>query len=166
MNPHTTPTVVVAVDLSPSGRAALAWAADYARAAPAELQAVHVLSGDVAVPVTMAIGLLGTPEAVRERIRTELRALFEDVRPEPSWSLSFVDGSAGHEIVGLAEHARLLVVGAREHRGVGRLLVGSVSHYCLTHARCPVVAVPPGREETEGDLVAAGVTGPADRPFA
>ena len=50
----------------------------------------------------------------------------------------------------LSKHAELLVVGTREHVGLGRLLVGSVSHYCLRHAACPVVAVPiPAPLETE-----------------
>jgi hypothetical protein len=38
--------------------------------------------------------------------------------------------------------AALLVVGTQEHAGIGRLVSGSVSHYCLSHAQCPVVAVP------------------------
>jgi hypothetical protein len=49
-----------------------------------------------------------------------------------------------------AEHARrtgqTVGVGTREDVGTGRLLFGSVSHYCLSHAHCPVVAVP-----AEGD---------------
>jgi hypothetical protein len=38
--------------------------------------------------------------------------------------------------------AAALVLGNRDHVGIDRLLVGSVSHYCLSHASCPVVAVP------------------------
>ena len=34
------------------------------------------------------------------------------------------------------------MIGTQEHTGLGRLLVGSVSHYCLAHACCPLVAVP------------------------
>ena len=30
----------------------------------------------------------------------------------------------------------------RAHTGISRVLFGSVSHYCLTHAQCVVVAVP------------------------
>ena len=37
----------------------------------------------------------------------------------------------------------VLVVGTHEHHGLGRVLHGSVSHYVLSHAPCPVVAVPP-----------------------
>jgi hypothetical protein len=41
----------------------------------------------------------------------------------------------------------VLVVGTHEHLGLGRVLHGSVSHYVLSHAPCPVVAVPPPRPE-------------------
>ena len=37
---------------------------------------------------------------------------------------------------------RLLVVGTKEHSGLRRAVSGSVSHYCLSHAEVPVVAVP------------------------
>jgi nucleotide-binding universal stress UspA family protein len=37
--------------------------------------------------------------------------------------------------------AQLLVVGTREHVGLGRLPVGSISPLFLPHASCPVVAV-------------------------
>ena len=47
----------------------------------------------------------------------------------------------GGSWVGESKDARLLVLGARGHRGLERLLVGSVGHYCLSHAFCPVVWV-------------------------
>ena len=37
----------------------------------------------------------------------------------------------------------LLVIGTGRRAGVGRVLHRSVSRYCLAHARCPVLAVPP-----------------------
>src|SRR5512133_1167412 len=42
-------------------------------------------------------------------------------------------------MVGQSKDAKLLVLDARGHRGLERLLVGSVGHYCLSHAFCPVV---------------------------
>jgi nucleotide-binding universal stress UspA family protein len=38
--------------------------------------------------------------------------------------------------------ARMLVIGTREHVGVGRIVHGSVSHFCLDNANCPVAAHP------------------------
>jgi hypothetical protein len=37
----------------------------------------------------------------------------------------------------------LLVVGAGRRGALARLVSGKVSRYCLAHAECPVLAVPP-----------------------
>jgi nucleotide-binding universal stress UspA family protein len=37
----------------------------------------------------------------------------------------------------------LLIIGTGRRAGIGRVLHRSVSRYCLAHARCPVLAVPP-----------------------
>lgn len=37
----------------------------------------------------------------------------------------------------------LLVVGAGRRGALARIVSGKVSRYCLAHARCPVLAVPP-----------------------
>ena len=55
----------------------------------------------------------------------------------PRLILQFASGDAGNILVQQSQDARLLVVGTREHAGLGRLLSGSVSHYCLSHAVCP-----------------------------
>jgi nucleotide-binding universal stress UspA family protein len=44
-------------------------------------------------------------------------------------------------LIQAAATGELLVVGARGLGGFGDLLLGSVSHRCLTHARCPTVVV-------------------------
>lgn len=41
----------------------------------------------------------------------------------------------------------LLVLGAGRHGALYRLFHGSVSRYCLKHARCPVLVVHPGDED-------------------
>ena len=58
-------------------------------------------------------------------------------------------------LVDVSIYSRLLVVGTGEHVGLGRIMLGSTSHYCLGHAPCPVVAVPapdvsPGGGELHG----------------
>jgi len=37
----------------------------------------------------------------------------------------------------------LLIVGTGRRRPVGRVFRRSVARYCLVHAKCPVLAVPP-----------------------
>ena len=76
--------------------------------------------------------------------RHGIRNIFWDAKPEPGWMLTFAEGNAGEVLVRLGENAdvELLVVGTQEHTGLRRAVLGSVSHYCLSHAGCPVVAVP------------------------
>ena len=63
-NDAATGPVVVAIDDSDSSRAALVWAADYARNVDAQLQVVHVLRYNFGDPVTWAPGLLGAPHTI------------------------------------------------------------------------------------------------------
>jgi nucleotide-binding universal stress UspA family protein len=48
----------------------------------------------------------------------------------------------GDVLVQVAEHARLLVVGTREPSASCHYRAGSVVHYCISHATCPVAAIP------------------------
>jgi nucleotide-binding universal stress UspA family protein len=53
-------------------------------------------------------------------------------------------GEAGPVLVDVAaEPGDLLVIGTGRRALVGRALRKSVGRYCLAHARCPVLAVPP-----------------------
>jgi len=110
---------------------------------------VHVLQYDFGAPLAWTPGLRGAPRTVTadelDLARSQVQRMFDATGPEPSWTLRFLEGPAGHKIIECARQARLLVIGTREHQGLERLLVGSVSHYCLTHAEGPIVAVPPAR---------------------
>jgi nucleotide-binding universal stress UspA family protein len=138
--------IVVGVDDSPESRAAIRWAAEHARATGCRLQAVHVLAWPPATEQfaysVMADEVFPDPAYVEERYREPSQAIFDEVDPAPDWQLQFAQGHAGRILVEVSRSARLLVVGAREHRGIGRLLNGSVGHFCLNHATCPVVSVP------------------------
>jgi hypothetical protein len=65
-------------------------------------------------------------------------------------------GSAGWVLVNLASSPDdVLVVGAGRRGVLARLAFSSVSRYCLAHARCPVMAIPPpalARELRHGRL--------------
>ena len=54
----------------------------------------------------------------------------------------FAEGHPGRVLVQRSRNASLLVMGTQELVGLGRMLMGSVSHHCLSHASCSVVAVP------------------------
>jgi nucleotide-binding universal stress UspA family protein len=142
--------IVIGIDDSPASRAALAWAADFARATGDRLRVVHVFSAIDGSPTVWTNGFPPMPfvfrTAAREISEKQLKKMFEAVNPEPAWTLEFSEGPVGSELVRLAAGARLLVAGTREHRGLDRIVSGSVSHYCLNHASCPVAAVPPSPE--------------------
>lgn len=87
--------------------------------------------------------------------------MFDDISPRPEWLIEFATGEPGPVLIKESSDAQLLVVGTHEHVGLGRLLVGSISHYCLSRASCPVVAVPASIESGPAQLLdqqAAGTT--------
>src|SRR5512132_990330 len=154
----TAEEILVGIDDSPSARAAIRWAADYARSIGSTLRAIHVIrmpdEHDMYAYPMVADYMYSDPSQLDDRYRLPSRQVFEAVHPEPKWSLQFGQGHPGRILVGESKQAQLLVLGAREHRGLERLLVGSVGHYCLSHAFCPVVSVPaPGleREDEKAD---------------
>jgi|GEM_PF-174020 len=114
--------IVVGLDDSPSSQLALQWAAQHAKSTDAVLRAVHVFSTEL-----------------EDTYRQAVTAVFEAVSPRPNWVLDFLSGYSGEVLVRQSKDAQLLVVGTREH---DQRLVGSVCHYCISHAACPVVAVP------------------------
>jgi len=55
-----------------------------------------------------------------------------------------VRGETGPVLVDVACSAEdLLIIGTGRRSTLGRLLHSSVGRYCMAHARCPVLAVPP-----------------------
>ncbi len=66
-------------------------------------------------------------------------------------------GETGPVLVDVAsEPGDLLVIGTGRRNPVGRALRRSVGRYCLAHARCPVLAVPPSALMDELSRVAGG----------
>jgi nucleotide-binding universal stress UspA family protein len=145
--------IVVGVDLSPSAHAAIKWAAEQARATGRTLRAVNAIdvSPDFNLELGMgAVAMPMAPAAMNVPYREAVAAVFDTVQPQLGWQLQFFSGQAGPVLVAQSSQAALLVVGTKEHVGIGRLISGSVSHYCLSHAQCPVVAVPAGSDHGMG----------------
>jgi len=135
--------IVVGLDDSPSGRAALTWAAQQCRTTGWPLRVVHAWQMDAFTASAASVELMAT-ETADARARAT-RWVLDTLGETPTgirWSLDVEMGHAGQALVARAKDAHLLVVGTQEHTGVRRAVLGSVSHYCLTHAVTPVVAVP------------------------
>jgi nucleotide-binding universal stress UspA family protein len=165
MSVMTRNEIVVGLDDSPSGKAALSWAAEYAMRTQTVLRAVHVLDwpyGPSAAdsPAPGAAMNLTFDEAQAAYVAS-ITKVFDDIAPRPDWLIQFATGEPGPVLVRQSRDAQLLVVGTREHVGLGRLLVGSISHYCLSHAACPVVAVPAMTDAGPAELLDQDIAGQA-----
>ena len=139
--------VVVGVDGSPGGRAALEWAMADAARRDGRLLVVS------AFPVEI---YWGDPDLIDDRRITEagadtearVTALVDAVARESGGERVPVDilvlpGPAAHHVLAAAEGADLLVVGSRGRGPVKSTLLGSVALHAVTHSRCPVVVVHP-----------------------
>jgi nucleotide-binding universal stress UspA family protein len=135
--------IVVGLDLSVTAQAALAWAAEQARLTGQRVRAIHAMASPATYIATGGSAPLAVPfESVDDSYREAVKAVFAAVHPEKGWELQFMPNDAGPVLVAESRSASMLVIGTRVHTGLGRFLVGSVSHYCLSHAHCPVLAVP------------------------
>ena len=134
-------TVVVGVDGSPDGEAAIGYAFEEARLRQAPLVAVHAWSDEVFDPAVAALldraGIEQREAAVLEEAMAPWQQKNPDVRVRTRLAL---DSAAG-TLVGESGSAQLVVVGSRGHGGLAGLLMGSVSRAVVHHAHCPVAVV-------------------------
>jgi nucleotide-binding universal stress UspA family protein len=165
--------IVVGVDASPGALLALTWAANEARQRLATLEVVHAYHGQALAaplyfPSTEALPTQATEgqrppeqelaETAEERAKFQaavrrqaedlldglLRELRETVEGIDVRRTVVEDRHPAEALVELSEDADLLVVGSRGRGGFSTLLLGSVSHAVVLHARCPVVVIPSG----------------------
>lgn len=75
-------------------------------------------------------------------------------------------GGPAEVLLAAAEHAGLLVVGSRGRGGFARLLLGSTSTQCATHATVPTVVVPGDVEPIATQRILVGFDGSANAQAA
>jgi len=152
--------VIVGTSGSPGSLRALRYAEDLARAHDATL--IPVLAwvppgGDFADRCAPN-GYLRRiwQEDACQRLRDALNAAWGEIPGYPPVRPVAQRGGAGWVLVSMACHpGDLLVVGAGRRGLLARLVSGGVSRYCLAHAVCPVLAIPPPalvREVAHGPL--------------
>jgi nucleotide-binding universal stress UspA family protein len=79
-----------------------------------------------------------------KQLRDALIAVWGEVPDDPRVQPHIERGPAGWVLVNLARRpGDVLVVGAGRRGPVARLAFSRVSRYCLAHADCPVIAIPP-----------------------
>ena len=90
------------------------------------------------------------------RLRDALIAVWGEVPGDPLVQPQIERGPAGWVLVNLAcRPGDVLVVGAGRRGALARMAFPKVSRYCLAHAQCPVLAIPPpalARELAHGRL--------------
>ena len=135
--------ILVPVDYSHSGDAALDYAVTLAQESDAELHLVHVyeqvstyVDGGFASPPLPVV----TPDdlkAEQERLNAVIPENADKVRRE------FIVGSPADELVDYAkkENIDLIVMGTHGRTGLNRLLMGSVAEGVVRRATCPVLTI-------------------------
>ncbi|MFJ5920720.1 universal stress protein [Streptomyces ardesiacus] len=139
--------VVLCIDGSAAGAAAVRFAFQEASVQGADITAVHAWTAwnapmppptDETEPYAYGPGMLAAEE---ERLLAEtlagMRTRYPDVRVERST----VHGPARPALIEASRTAQLTVVGSRGHGGFAGLLLGSVSRAVLHHAHSPVAVV-------------------------
>jgi len=142
--------IVVGVDGSPASIRALEWALHQAEFTGANVEAVQAWEA----PVMYGTGMMVLPggEEFDASAKQSLQRAVDQataVVPNVGVEAHTVAGHPAKTLLDMAAGADLLVVGSRGHGGFVGMLVGSVSHYCVSHAQCPVVVVRDG--DKDGD---------------
>jgi nucleotide-binding universal stress UspA family protein len=143
----TKPTVVVGVDGTPEGEAALRVALREAALRGCAVEVVtcwQPLSWDNEGIDGLTADVVEEAQSAQDRTVTAVLAISPD---RPVVSRRVVEGAAGPSLVGVARGAEFLVVGTHRKNFLKRSVLGSVSEHCIRHATCPVIVVPPPEEQ-------------------
>jgi nucleotide-binding universal stress UspA family protein len=141
--------VVVGVDGSKHGEAALRFAAEEAALRGARLRVVHAwqvppfeFPTDVVASADALPGLMRAMSDEADSVVEAAVATVKHLRPSVTCERKVVEGHAGSAILEEGDGALLIVVGSRGRSDLAGMLLGSVSHQVLHHAACPVTVVP------------------------
>ena len=145
----TAPVIVVGVDGSPAGTAALRWAVRQATRQHGRVKAVSVRYAPELMPATsFAMEPRGfrVPQRDAAQQETWLRELIatatagvQDAAPVEAVTLV---GGPETELTKAAAGADMLVVGGHGQGPLAEVFLGSVAAGSVRHAECPVVVIP------------------------
>ncbi|WP_220150435.1 universal stress protein [Gaiella occulta] len=141
--------IVVGIDGSDVSKEALRLALYEAALRGTRVRAVHAwlpvlpvaLTGPGVVP---PIDIEPIRDAAAELLSATVAAVAGEKAADVE--LAAVEGHAAGAILENAHDAELIVVGQRGHGAIKTLVLGSVSHDVVQHARCPVLVVPAPRD--------------------
>ncbi len=145
--------IVVGVDPSPAGTAALEWAMREAVATGTALRAVRAWTlGAYAVEESLwnANEIVPRGEVQARLEAVELMKLASERvagADTVECTATAVLGTASQVLVDQAAHEAMIVVGSRGHGALSRAVLGSVSSSVLHHATGPVAIVPEAQDD-------------------
>jgi nucleotide-binding universal stress UspA family protein len=130
--------IVVGIDGSEHGNAALRWAVNEAR--------VH--EGEIVAVFAWQLPFIGIPGAFdRDEMEKLCKIFVEDTvaAAVPAARVPITNlvaqGDVSASLIAAAKNADMLVLGSRGRGGFAGLKLGSVSQECVQHAACPVVII-------------------------
>jgi hypothetical protein len=140
--------ILVGIDGSEKSIEALKWASELAKVLDAHVDVITTWQTPFPVVELISLGFnLDTfeinerPREIAElRIEKVLKQVYGNIKP-PGVGHIVAEGYPGLVLVEMSKEADLLVLGNRGHSPAIETLLGSVSHHCLAHAKCPVVIV-------------------------
>ncbi|NEM06271.1 universal stress protein [Geodermatophilus normandii] len=139
--------LLVGHDGSSGAQEALVWAADLAGRTGSTLHVLRAWSMPTAPrPSSREPGFVPPLADYEQAVRDDLDRCVAAAELDPAVRVRthVVHRPASEALMGAAEGADLLVVGARGLGGFAGLLLGSISDQCIRHAPCPVVVVRTG----------------------
>lgn len=152
--------VVVGVDDSAGGRAALRFALEEGLARDTTVEVVTTWIFGTTVREAVTEPMVQSEARVVRLLQDQILAeVARDLPRLPRVAQLVLHDSGGAPLVETSEGAAMLVVGSGRKGRMARAFLGSVSEFCVRHAGVPVVVVPdPGKvaERVAPELVATG----------
>jgi nucleotide-binding universal stress UspA family protein len=143
--------ILVAIDNSRHSEAAIHIVANYFKPQTTEVRILHVLTPVVlTAPPEMARGY--APELEQQGIQAHalIDKYARQLRAEGFTVDSAVENGDVRECIidsAARWHADLILLGSHGHKGMGRLLLGSVAESVVRHAYCSVLVVRPPKNQ-------------------
>jgi nucleotide-binding universal stress UspA family protein len=136
--------ICYATDFSPTARAAWPYVVAIATAAGAEVDLVHVTFEPVVDRHLPADAIGRMAQLLREQGQIEVERFLErSTLPRERIHVRLSAGVPGEQIVHQAQAADLIVMGTHGWSGIVRWMLGSVAHYVIQTAPCPVLTIAP-----------------------